>query len=428
MIEILTVLHTLPNVKSYRTLCFERILPYMRSKSDVHITWLVYQPERLNIEYTKNSDLTILDIHDFKNAIQVIEQVKPDIIWAAPTLNLPDYALSIAGRHMKIPVVGELVTEFMKQTSKFELARSYLKSFFEGSVPTDVDEKNKKFMRRGRFFLFKYLFVLNTQLATKTKLSTIISNFFTHMYYHLSVYTNLYNPKFSVDLHFVETKKLVDTLIKNGFEKTSLIPTGIPMYDDIFERLEKINYDQKTDGKKRVLLLTHAMYEHGFWTRDQRDSLVSGVVSEISKHKNEMSLTVKIHPSSEQIKDYEELIHPIDKSITIHKDGDVAEYIKNSDVVIAYSGSSSLVFALAQKKPIIVCNFYDLEADLFQEKGVVLECKNKSMIIPSIEKIFNSNHITDEKIDRFIEEFFYKLDGRASERIGDAILNLLKKR
>mgnify|MGYP003306842894 FL=1 len=50
------------------------------------------------------------------------------------------------------------------------------------------------------------------------------------------------------------------------------------------------------------------------------------------------------------------------------------------------------------------------------------------MIIPSIEKIFNSNPITDEKIDRFIEEFFYKLDGRASERIGDAILNLLKKR
>jgi len=428
MVEILTVLHTLPDVKSYRTLCFERILPYLRSKTDVHITWLICQPERLNIESTENSNLTILDIHDFKNALEVIEKVKPDIIWAAPTLNLPDYALSIAGKHMKIPVVGELVTEFMKQTSKFELARSYLKIFFESSVPTDVDEKNEKFMRRGRFFLFKYQFVVNTQIAIKTKLSTIVSNFFTHMYYHLSVYTNLYNPKFSVDLHFVETRKLVDTLIKNGFEKTSLIPTGIPMYDDIFERLEKVNYKSKSDEKKQILLLTHAMHEHGFWTREQRDSLVKDIVSEISKHKDRMSLTVKIHPSSEQIKDYEELIHPIDKSITIHKDGDVAEYIKNSDIIIAYSGSSSLVFALAQKKPIIVCNFYDLEADLFQEKGVVLECKNKSMIIPSIEKVFNSNPITNEKIDSFIEEFFYKLDGRASERIGNAILNLLKNR
>ena len=427
MIEILTVLHTTPDVKSYRTLGFEHILRYLRSKTDVHITWLVYQPERLSIESTKNSDLTILDIHDFKNAIQVIKQVKPDIIWAAPTLNLPDYALSIAGRHMKIPVVGELVTEFMKQTSKFELARSYLRSFFEGSVPTDVDEKNKKFMRRGRFFLFKYQFVLNTQIAIKTKLSTIVSNFFTHMYYHLSVYTNLYNPMFAVDLHFVETKKLVNTLVENGFKESSLIPTGIPMYDGIFQTLEKIQIKPKTDSKKRILLITHAMYEHGFWTREQRDSLVRDVVTEISKHKDQMSLTVKIHPSSEQIKDYEELIYPIDKSITIHKDGDVAEYIKNSDVIIAYSGSSSLVYALADKKPIIICNFYDLEADLFQEKGVVLECNNKSMIIPSIEKIIRSNPITNEKIDRFIEEFFYKLDGRASERIGNAILNLLKK-
>ena len=50
MIKILTVIHTMPNVKSYRTLSFERILPYLRSKTDVHITWLVYQPERLKIE------------------------------------------------------------------------------------------------------------------------------------------------------------------------------------------------------------------------------------------------------------------------------------------------------------------------------------------------------------------------------------------
>jgi len=56
-----------------------------------------------------------------------------------------------------------------------------------------------------------------------------------------------------------------------------------------------------------------------------------------------------------------------------------------------------------------------------------MECNNKSMIIRSIEKIICSNPITNEKIDRFIEEFFYKLDGHASERIGNAILNLLKK-
>ena len=74
MIEILTVLHTLPNVKSYRTLCFEHVLPYLRSKTDVHITWLVYQPERLNIESQKDPHSTILDIHDFKNALKIVMQ------------------------------------------------------------------------------------------------------------------------------------------------------------------------------------------------------------------------------------------------------------------------------------------------------------------------------------------------------------------
>ena len=167
MIKILTILHTLPNVKSYRTLCFERILPYLRSKTDVHITWLVYQPERLKIESQIDPHTSILDIHDFKNAVEVVQQVKPDIIWVAPTLNLPDYALSLAGKHMDIPVVGELVTELMKNTSKFEVSKSYFKKFFESSIPTDVIDSNNKFMRRGRFFLFKYQFVLKTQLAIK---------------------------------------------------------------------------------------------------------------------------------------------------------------------------------------------------------------------------------------------------------------------
>ena len=426
MIKILTVIHTMPNVKSYRTLSFERILPYLRSKTDVHITWLVYQPERLKIEPQNNTQTSILDIHDFKNALDVVQQVKPDIIWVAPTLNLPDYALSLAGKYMNIPVVGELVTEFMKKTSKFELAKSYFKIFFESSVPTDETDSSKKFMRRGKFFLFKYQFVLKTQLATKMRFLKIIGNFISHMNYHLSVYTNLYNPKFAVDLHFVETKKLVDTLIKNGFESSSLLPTGIPMYDNVFEILEKIKVKPKTDEKKQVLLLTHAMYEHGFWTREQRDSLIQGIVTEISKRKNEMSLTVKIHPSSELLTDYQKLIHPIDESVAIHKDGDVAEFIKNSDVVIAYSGSSSLVYAIMCKKPIIVCNFYNLESDIFQEKGVVIECKNKSAIIPLIEEVIESNPVTKEKADNFIEEFFYKLDGRASERIGNALLNLSK--
>jgi hypothetical protein len=57
----------------------------------------------------------------------------------------------------------------------------------------------------------------------------------------------------------------------------------------------------------------------------------------------------------------------------------------------------------------------------------VYQCKNKSTIISSIEEVLKSNPATKEKIDDFIDEYFYRLDGCASERIGDSILNLVKQ-
>ena len=141
MIKILTIIHIPPNFKSYRTLCFERILPYLRNKTDVHITWLVYQPERLKIESEIDPQTLILDIHDFKNALEVVKYVKPDIIWTAPVVNLPDYALSIAGKYLNIPVVGEIVTQLMKKTSNVDLVKSFSSGIFDKTIPTDMNDK-----------------------------------------------------------------------------------------------------------------------------------------------------------------------------------------------------------------------------------------------------------------------------------------------
>jgi len=427
LIKILTIIHIPPNFKSYRTLCFEQILPYLRNKTDVHITWLVYQPERLKIESEIDPQTSILDIHDFKNALEVVKYVKPDIIWTAPVVNLPDYALSIAGKYLNIPVVGEVVTQLMKKTSNVKLVKAFSSGIFDNTIPTDMNDDNKKFMRRGRFFFFKFKFLIRTQYATKMNFLKIIKNSLFVIKSLFSVRKELYNKKFSLDHHFVETEKLVEILVKKGYQRSSLTPTGIPMYDNIFERLEKIKTNTKTSDKKRILLITHAMYEHGIWTQKQKKILVQGIVKEISKYKDTMSLTVKIHPTSEVLLDYQKLIHEINEDIIIHKDGDIMEFINNSDLIIAYSSSSSLVYALVSKKPIIVCNFYNLENDLFLEKKLVLECKNISNIIPSIKKALVLNPASKENVDDFISEFFYKLDGLASERIGNKILELLNK-
>jgi len=99
MLRILTIHNTMPNVKSYTTILFENVLPILRIKTKVHMTWLIYQPEKLNLK-DEERETTILDIHDFKNAVEVVNKVKPDVIYVFPGLNIPDYTLALAAKFL----------------------------------------------------------------------------------------------------------------------------------------------------------------------------------------------------------------------------------------------------------------------------------------------------------------------------------------
>ena len=213
MIKIFTTIHTTPDVRSYRTHSFENIYEVLSKITDVQIIWLVYKPEKIDSKKYSNKNNIILDIHDFKNAVDAINSTKPDLIWAAPTLNLPDFAISLAGKKLGIPVVGELVNELFTKDNELELFKTYISHFFQKSVPTDNEKDNKRFMKRGRFFLYKYRFLFNTQRIIGWNIIKIVKYFFILIKAHLTVYKNLHDPRFSCDIHFVETESLVEKLI-----------------------------------------------------------------------------------------------------------------------------------------------------------------------------------------------------------------------
>jgi len=426
VLTILTPIHITPNIRSYRTNSFKNILKYLSKITEVQIVWLVYKPEKIDVKKYSDKNNIVLDIHDFESAIDVIKKIQPNIIWAAPTLNLPDFALSIAGKKLGIPVVGELVTELFFNDNDFNVLKTYVVSFFERTVPTDISDGDKKFMKRGRFFMYKLLFLIKTQKKIGWTFFKILKYFFILIKAHMTVYKDVHNPKFACDIHFVETKKLVGELIRKGYDEEKLFVTGIPMYDEATEQIEKFEKSKINSSKKNILFLTHAMYEHGMWTKEQRNSLIRKVVTELSKQENNYNITIKIHPSSEQLSDYESIIHKINKSIKIIQQGDILEYILNADVIVTYSGASSLVYALMCNKPIIICNFYNLRNDIFIDGKVALSCKNEIEVKKTIEKIERGSFIKKEDVEKFIEEYFHKLDGKASERIGNKILKIVQ--
>jgi hypothetical protein len=216
-------------------------------------------------------------------------------------------------------------------------------------------------------------------------------------------------------------------LLSLGFDPTTLLVTGHPMFDQTFKKIKNDKNIFNTD-KIRILFAPDPYYESGEWTKKQHESILSGIVKTIMKNNNQFSLTIKIHPSSTLLSEYEPLIHSIDKSIPIFQKGSIEDFLDEADVVVSYSSQSTgLVFSLIQKKPIVICNFFKVGFDnRLTDDGLAKECKDLSSLIKTIKFSVKPDELYEKRRQDYIKKYFFKDDGLASERICNDLLNFLK--
>ena len=416
----------MPEIKSITTLFFENLLPILKQHANIHMIWLVYQPDRINPPQKISDNVTIEDIHDYDNAIELLQKQKPDLIFASATRSFVDYAISTAAKSMGIPTFSMFWSDwyYIQTNNKIQYATLNMSRFFQSSTPTDTNQSQKQPMRRGRFFINKYFFLAKTQKTVKMNFFQIISNFFVLLKHNLfDVETD---SRFANTVHFLEDEKLQKSLIDVGFEKSTLIVTGNPIFDKALQKsLEQKNPLEKSN-KKRILLAPSTLYEHGFWNKEQRDFTIKEIVKQIYQKNDEISLTVKIHPSTSILSEYVSIINSIDSSIPVYQKGDIQEYLDNTDLIITFQSSTAEIFAIIARKPIIICNFFQSQRDTLVEKGLAIECTDPLNLVKLIEQIHHGSEYY-KKRDDFIKEFLYKADGRASERICDELLKLVIK-
>ena len=321
-IRILIPTHVTPETKSVTTLFFENLLPVLKLHVNIHMIWLVYQPDQIDQSQKISDNVTIADIHDYDNAVELLQKQKPDLIFASATRSFVDYALSTAAKSMGIPTFSMFWSDwYYSTTSKSKYVALNINRFFQNSIPTDTNQNQKQLMRRGRFYIYKYLFLLKTQIAIKMNIFQIIGNFFMLLKHNLlDIETD---SRFANTIHFLEDKNLQKSLIEAGFEKSTLIVTGNPIFDKALQKsLEQKNPLEKSN-KKRILLAPSTLYEHGFWNKAQRDFTIKEIVNQIHQRNNEISLTVKIHPSTSILSEYISIINSIDSSIQVYQNGDI---------------------------------------------------------------------------------------------------------
>ena len=215
-INILIPTHVMPDVKSVTTMFFDSLLNTLKKKINVHITWLVYTTEKFIPSKGVNSDVTILDIHDFKNAVEILSKIKPDIIYADPSWSFIDYALSSAAKSFSIPTFSMINSDIFSKKTKITQLTFNFSRFFENSIPTDTVQNKKQFMKRGRFYIYKYLFLLRTKINLKTD---IIHTLFVIWKYILS---DKLDPKFGSDvIQFLENKNSFKQKLDVGFKRSN---------------------------------------------------------------------------------------------------------------------------------------------------------------------------------------------------------------
>ena len=205
-----------------------------------------------------------------------------------------------------------------------------------------------------------------------------------------------------------------DFLVRNGIKRENIVIVGSPVFDNAFAKRKQLS--EKINNKLNILFITaniSGLQGSSKWTKSKRNQIAIAIADRFDNAPN-TTLTIKIHPISENYAEYENMLEPF-KNVNLCQIDYIVDLLEKSDIVITPCTSTAATIALVMKKPIIIWNHFQVMGDLFLRKGFALECKNKDEIEHCVENVREFTDQNKEKIDKFVKEEYG--DGNATKRI-----------
>ena len=220
--------------------------------------------------------------------------------------------------------------------------------------------------------------------------------------------------KFGADIIFAENMSQVKLLVTGGIKRENIVMVGSPVFDNAFAKRKQLS--EKINNKLNILFITaniSGLQGSSKWTKSKRNQIAIAIADRFDNAPN-TTLTIKIHPISENYAEYENILEPF-KNVNLCQIDYIVDLLEKSDIVITPCTSTAATIALVMKKPIIIWNHFQVMGDLFLRKGFALECKNKDEIEYCVENVKEFTDQNKEKIDKFVKEEYG--DGYATQRI-----------
>ena len=397
----------------FSSIWLESIFPKLSEYFNIEITWFYYSALKTEKPVLKQNENIVL-IEDFKNANEVIQKIKPDIILDSEFPTLIDLSFLAAAKNTSFYVRKYSNHRIFKVPLKFRSTVSRL------NTKTSTEQKSST--KRGNFFFYKYRFFIKSLISSNLTFFEKLNFLIISIKWNFVTEHPLVNSKIQTDLEILNSNILKNLLLENGYSESKLIVTGNPIFDKVFKKRNNL----KINSDKKLKILFAPFQHYGGDHQDFQEKITKEIIKQIISHNDKFSLVVKLHPSYHDYDYFKKLISSIDNSIPIFQAGSIEDYIEESDILISNGiVSSSSIYGLILKKPVIFCDFYDLYSyDEFN--NIILQCNDSKNFLKLLENAFELNNKNSKYIEKFLEQNYFKTDGLASQRIVDAIIDLTK--
>ncbi len=417
-----------PNRKNLRTFYISEITKYFQKITNLDLFWFVYQPDKINMDKISGSNL--LNIHDFDNAIDCLNKIKPDCVMVGSRYEPIQYAFSLACKKLKIPLISFYYTgyddEKSQSISHYNKILYNSRNIISNQIPTDSINR-KSFLRRLRFILFKINFLKNTKKLIQDK-SNYLEEFFS--YFKIVFIKKEFPINILPDLYLLPDTSWIEPLQKIGVQKNKLAITGSPFWDRLYRNSKKYNPKKTNENNISILIVTDAMVEHGMWTRSKFTLLITNLLEELSKN-SKFVYSFKIHPASEDKQIYQNLFQNLNINSKIYQNEDIWDILDKFDLVLTFGASTiHSELSLIGVKTIILDFNFDFPLMTYVKEGIefgnIKICDDIHYLNNLIIDFAKNKDVPSQSFISTRDQLIYKFDGKSSQRCCEAILEFLK--
>lgn len=422
--KVLFVTSVHPSKKSGSNSYISNLISHMKKTNEIEMVWIVCEKDRI-VE-----DNNIFDIRRFSNGIEVLEKIRPDIVFALNNKYEPiNRAMSISSKFKKIPLIHFKVIEKAEEGFSDEIDPKKNSRSFQKLLNIETNSKKKKILDQISFILYKHNFLYKTRSKMGIQLIKRVKLFFEDFTSYFREKQRIYTI---ANLQLVNNKSWYDLFVNLGFDEKNLALTGSPYWDPIFGKIQKYNSNSLTEDRKiRVLIITSPLVEHGYGTYLERDDLLKNIFQELDKEKFEGAL--KIHPSSERKESYQKILDKNSLKIPIFQNEKLWDIIHEFDIIVTYGYGY----------PQIECAFGGIRTILLKTKwkfpelpivkaaikaGYFKKCQNFHEINKIVDEMMAKKVAINNEILHERENICFKFDGKSSERASKAIFDILERK